>query len=80
MSSVLPTLDETVVSAADVTIALEPGVEQTFHNARVEVMPPKPGRGDKAAVMVLIWVDPAELHLWPAITEPPVRGHEVPLW
>jgi hypothetical protein len=61
MTSVLPTLDETVVSAADVTIALEPGVEQTFHNARVEVMP-------------------AELHLWPAITEPPVRGHEVPLW
>jgi hypothetical protein len=29
---------------------------------------------------LLIWVDPAELHLWPAITEPPVRGHEVPLW
>jgi hypothetical protein len=54
----------TINTWADVTITLEPGVEQTFRRAMVEVMPPKPSRpSDKTAVMILIWVDPAELHL-----------------
>jgi hypothetical protein len=75
-SSPSPVLDPSTINTwAEVTIKLEPGVEQTFRRAMIEVMPPKPGRSDKVAVMILIWVDPAELHLWP-----PPEPMEPPLW
>lgn len=60
MASSLTPVDDTAVISADVTIALEPGVEQTFPGARVETLS---GAG-KVCVMITIWADPAELLLW----------------